>query len=309
MQESYITNNHLRITFNEVGDYLERGQKVPESLFLEFMAELRVSNLLIPGVMYNDDLVFEHLIYDTNSTVIPLYTDDEEYIKHKGLNSEYNPIPNNIDFYIDLINANNYDGIIINLASESFFIPSDLLNNMPCSPIFSVDDNFMGYGPNQLKDIAESTSNDSLINFIRNPSNKNDFDGLIMELTKSTLFNVVRDIDNLEKYSKNGIISREDVGRFELCTAHEDNKEFGMLFTSKNAILNSIDSNSEFYYFYQITVLSEFFDFVLRRDMNGVIINPHLDDFFISRRVLLAFSDIMDNPNFNNGPDYAFLLK
>ena len=309
MQESYVTNNNLRSVFNELGDYLEKGQEPPEDLFVEFLGELRVSNLLIPGIVEGDELISENLTNDAGETVIPLYTDDEEYVKDKGLNSEYDPIPNDIIYYVDLINENNFNGVIINLASEAFFIPTELLNNLSIGPSFSINDNFSGYGPNQLKNIAENTSNDSLVNFIRNSSNDNDFDGLMMELTKSTLLNVIVDDKNLENYSSNGIISREDVGGFEVCNTGNDEENFGILFTSKEAILDTMDPDSEFYYYYQITILSEFFDYVLRSDMGGVVINPGLDDYFIPRSFLLTFSNIMDNPSFKQALDYAFLLK
>ena len=309
MQESYVTNNNLRIVFNELGNYLEKGQEPPEDLFAEFLGELRVSNLLVPGIVEGDELISENLTNDAGETVIPLYTDDEEYVKDKGLNSEYDPIPNDIKYYVDLINENNFNGIIINLASEAFFIPTDLLNNLSIGPTFSINDNFSGYGPDQLKNIAENTSNDSFVNFIRNSFNDNNFDGLMMELTKSTLLNVIVDERNLGNYSSNGIISREDVGGFEVCNTGNDEENFGILFTSKEAILDTMNPDSEFYYYYQITILSEFFDYVLRSDMGGVVINPGLDDYFIPRSFLLTFSNIMDNPSFKQALDYAFLLK
>ena len=309
MQKSYVTNNHLRNIFNELGNYLENGQEPPEELFAEFLSELRVSNLLVPGIVEGDDLIFENLTNDDGETVIPLYTDDDEYVKDKGLHSEYDPIPNDIRYYIDLINENKFNGFIINLASESLFMPVDLLNNLSINQTFSINDNFGGYGPDQLKNIAENISNDSLINFIRNPSNENNFDGLMLELTKSTLLNVIINEKNLGNYSNNGIIYSEDVGGFEVCNTSNEEENFGILFTSKSAILRTMDSNSEFFYYYQVTILSEFFDYVLRSDMGGIIINPGLDDYFIPRNFLLTFSNVMDNPSFKQAIDYAFLLK
>lgn len=48
MQESYVTNNNLRIVFNELGNYLEKGQEPPEDLFAEFLGELRlVTNVFL----------------------------------------------------------------------------------------------------------------------------------------------------------------------------------------------------------------------------------------------------------------------
>ena len=39
---------------------------------------------------------------------------------------EYDPIPNDIGFYLDSVNENDYAGIVINTSSECFFIASDL---------------------------------------------------------------------------------------------------------------------------------------------------------------------------------------
>lgn len=275
---------------------------------MEFMDELRVSNLLVPGFFDGDDLVSATMTSDEGSTVIPLYTDDEEFFKDKDLDSEFNPIPNDIRFYIDAVNENDYDGIVINRLSETFFIPSDLLNNLPVSPNFSINDNFKGYGPDQLKNIAENTSNDSLVSFIRNSYNHDNFDDLMLELTKSTLLNVFVSDENFEKYANDGIVYGEEVEDCQMWDLNDDGELFGMLFTSIGAILKAIDNDSELYYVYQISILSEFFDYVLRNDMGGIIINPDLDNYFIPRSFLLKYSNILDNPSFKQAIDYAFLL-
>ena len=309
MKESYVTNNHLRAVLNELNDFLEKGQEPPEDLFMEFVGELRVSNLLIPGIIEGDELISENITSNEDgSTVIPLYTDDEEFINDKGLNSGYDPIPNDIGFYLDLVIENDFAGVLINISSESFFISSDLLNNLPLNQNFSINDNFQGYGPDQLKNIAENTLNDSMVNFIRNTSNEDNFEGLMLELSKCTLLDVIVSEEDFENYQINGIVSLEDIEGWEVCNTGNDDVSFGILFTSKDAILSTMDVNSEYYYAYQITVLSEFIDYVLRGDADGIILNPGLDDYLISRSFLLTYSNILDNPSFKQAIDYAFLL-
>lgn len=309
MQESYVTNNHLRIVLNELNDFLEKGQEPPEELFMEFVGELRVSNLLIPGIIDGDELISENITSNEDgSTVIPLFTDDEEFVKEKGLNSEYDPIPNDIGFYLDSVNEHDYAGILINISSECFFIASDLLNSLPLNQGFSIQDNFTGYGPDRLIPIAENTPNDSIVNFIRNPSNQDNFEGLMLELSKSILLDVIVSDEDFENYEYDGFISLADVESWEVCTTGDDENTYGILFTSKDAITSTMNQNSEFYYAYQITVLSEYIDYVLRGDGDGIIINPGLDDYLIPRNVLFEYSSILDNPSFKQAIDYAFLL-
>ena len=92
-----------------------------------------------------------------------------------------------------------------------------------------------------------------------------------------------------------------------LTTISTEDIELGVLFTSKNALLDSVDVEDDNYYVYQITVLSEYIDFVLRQDMSGIIINPNLEDYFIPRHTLFNYSSILDNPSFKNAIKYAFL--
>ncbi len=308
MQKSYVTNNHFRMVLNELGDILERGQEPPEELFAEFINELKFSNLLVPGFFSGEDFISENLISDDGTTVIPLYTDDEEYIKDDNVEDQYDPVPNNILDYIEILNNNGGDGVVINPASECFTIPIDLLNNFPLSSGISFNDNFnSGYSPEQLKNIAENATNDSLVSFIRDPSNEENFEGLMFELSKSVLLNEFISDEDFRIYANNGIIILDDVERCALCTISSEYAEFGVLFTSKNAILDSVDVEDDNYYVYQITVLSDFIEFVLRQDMGGIIINPNLEDYFIPRHALFNYSSILDNPSFKDAIKYAFL--
>ena len=310
MKKSYVTNNHFRSVLNELGNYLDKGQEPPEDLFSEFVSELRVSNLLVPGIIDGDEFISENLTSNEDgTTIIPLYTDDDEYLKDKGMDAdEFEPIPNDIRYYVELLNENSGDGLIINLASECFSIPTPLLNDLPLNQGISFQDNFKGYGPDRLINIAKNATNDSFIDFIRNSNDFNNIERLMLEFSKSTLLNVIVSDENLEYYAKEGIIFYEDVGGFELCTSRDEGGEYGILFTSTDAITSTMDEDNEFYYYYQIAVLSEFIDHILRSDMRGIIINPGLDDYLIPRTILFDYSSFLDNPSFKQAINYAFLL-
>ena len=307
MQKSYVTNNHFRRVLNDLGDFLERGEEPPEDLFAAFINELRVSNLLVPGIFEGENFISENIFLEDGLTVIPLYTDDVEYIKDDNVDDQYDPVPNDILDYIEILNDNCGDGVVINPASECFTIPINLLNDFPLNSGITFNDNFNGgYGPEQLKNIAENITNDSLVNFIRNSSNMNNFEGLMLELSKSTLLNSFFSDDDFATYADNGIVLLNEVNKYQLATIIDD-AEAGILFTSKNAMLDGAVDDVNNYYVYQITVLSEFIDFVLRHDMVGIVINPNLEDYFIPRYALFNYSSILDNPSFKNAIDYAFL--
>ena len=307
MQKSYVTNNHFRRVLNDLGDFLERGEEPPEDLFAAFINELRVSNLLVPGIFEGENFISENIFLEDGLTVIPLYTDDVEYIKDDNVDDQYDPVPNDILDYIEILNDNCGDGVVINPASECFTIPINLLNDFPLNSGITFNDNFNGgYGPEQLKNIAENITNDSLVNFIRNSSNMNNFEGLMLELSKSTLLNSFFSDDYFATYDDNGIVLLNEVNKYQLATIIDD-AEAGILFTSKNAMLDGAVDDVNNYYVYQITVLSEFIDFVLRHDMVGIVINPNLEDYFIPRYALFNYSSILDNPSFKNAIDYAFL--
>lgn len=309
MKKSYVTNKHFRGVLNQLGDVLENGEQPPEDLFAEFVNELKFSNLLIPGIINGDELEYQYITYDDGAIILPLYTDDEEYVKDQNIDGGYNPVPYDILYYKDALNENGLDGIIINPASECFNIPIDLLNQFPLNSGITFKDNFNGegYNPEQLKNIAENTTNDSLVNFIRNPENKENFEGLISELFKATLLNVFVSDENFENFANNGIISLYDVNKFQLVTIAEDNLETLILFTNKNYIFEGAPEKGKMFYAYQITVLSKIIEIVLREDMDGILINPNLENYLIPRHALFNFSSILDNPKFKQAFDYAFL--
>ena len=72
----------------------------------------------------------------------------------------------------------------------------------------------------------------------------------------------------------------------------------------------SLDDGDGMNHYYQVTLLDDLIEFILLSDMDGIIINPGLDDYLISREYLLqAYLGLTyDNPSFKNAADYAFIL-
>ena len=297
-----VTNNHFKMLINEVQGYMDKDEDVPQELFIDFVGELKYTNLLLPAIMDGDDLIFENLVSDEDeSSVLGLYTDDAEF--ESNADSEYEAIPNEIEYYVELVNDQDLDGILIDQSSLDFFIGRDLLNNMPFGPEIEIDDDVEGYTPQELYDIAKSTSNDSLVEFIKSGSTK--FEDLMLELKESSLLNVVACDEKIE--SEIGIVPIDDVEDYELCTTGDDADEYGILFTDIAAIN---DTKGEGNFYCQMTLLDDFIDFVLRSDMAGIIINPGIDDYLISREYLIeAFGGLTySNPKFKYAPDYMFVL-
>ena len=302
IMQTGVTNNHFKLVINEVQDYLNKDEDVPQELFIDFVGELKYTNLLLPAVIEGDDLIFENLTSDEDdSTVLPLYTDEVEFDRNYDETSDYEPLANDIEYYVELVCDQEFDGILINQNSQDFFIGRDLLENMPFGPEITIEDDAEGYDPKELLDVAKNAANDSLEKFIK--SGNNQFEALMLELAKATLLNVVASDDDIQ--ADDGIVSIDDVDDFELCTTNDGVDEYGILFTSLDAIN---DTKGEGNFYCQVTLLDDFIDFVLRSDMAGIIINPGLDDYLISREYLIeAFGGLTySNPKFKNAPDYMF---
>ena len=306
MEPTYVTNNHLKAAIQEFQKYLDNDEQPPQDLFIDLMNELRFSNLLIPGKIEDDSLNFENLTSEEDgSTVIPLYTDDDEFIKQNGEDYELDAIACDFDYYLELIEGLSIDGILINSASEEFLVESELLLEYPFISL-EEDDETEGLEAEKLLEIAKSTDNESLLEFIRN--NETQFEALMLELEKACLLNVVGSEESLDEFAKDGIIDADDAGDFDLCTATVDDREYGILFTGTDAISQTKDDDMNCYY--QLALLDEFFEYVLSSDMDGIIINPGLDDYIIPRSYILdAYGGLRySNPEFKKAIDYAFIL-
>ena len=313
MTDYYVTNNHLKNVVDELKVSLKNEEDAPLELIANFICELEVSNLLIPAVEEDDAFAFEHIVsQDDESTYIPLFTDIDEYKKHEIEDSEFSPVAFDFDVYTDLILENELDGIILNVEGNFMPIEKAFIEEMFKMPEIPQDDTVEAYKPEELKDIFENVSNESLLEFIADEDSNDDIERLYVELSNSTLLNLVINDEPLDGFAKEGIIDADDVDGFSLCTIENDDFHLGAIFTDKDAISEAINADSGLFYYGQVTVLSELFDFILRNDMDGVVINPNREDYVIAREDILSQASgieiIVENPVFRDSLDYAFLL-
>lgn len=293
-----VTNNHFKTLINQIDNFYSNNTNPPEDLFINFILELNVSNLLIPVEYDGGNITFPHIVTDEGENLLPLFTDDSEMLKYT---SDFRPLENDISYYIGLVNDLGFNGIIINCESNRFCIDSDLLNHLEVADEISHDH---GFDALKLKEIAESTSNYPLLNFIRNKNNYNNFDELVDIVKRSVLLAVVMVDDDANRQE---IIQRDDAGGFVLLTSRVGSERYALLFTGRDAIKEILDKPDSCYY--QIVNLFEVIRFILMSDMDGIIINKDLEEYYIPRNILLNIfdSDII-NDDFSRASDYAFML-
>ena len=154
----------------------------------------------------------------------------------------------------------------------------------------------------QIQKIADEADNSDLLKFIGDDGDLNE---LMPHLNSSTLFNLI--VTREKPDEKDGIVECDEL---EVCSIDNENGVFALLFTDRENILKSGDFDSNLNYYYQITLLSRFFEFVLRSDMEGIIINPATDSYLIPREAMLVQREFLfDHPSLKRALDYGFTLE
>ena len=297
MNISQITNNNLLQAAYEVKDYLDNGNEPPFEVFLLFIKELEYSRLLIPGVVDEGSISFSTLTSEDDDDFIPLFTSEYEYCKIFDETDAVSPVPIDIRDCIGFLDEGDFRGIVIDAGSLNFPMISEVLRELPLDSIPEISDNFEGYSPEKLKKIADNASNDELLRLMHESE---DFHEFLMELSTSAVLNLLVGEDE----SDDEIISSENL---DVCSIDDENGVFAILFTDKESILKATDFSAPFNYSYQLTAVPEFVEFVLRSDMEGILINPGIDNYLIPREALLIEKEfLIGNPNFKKAMDYAF---
>lgn len=305
---SGVSNKYLGQAIVELKRALENDDNAAEKM-TDFILELKVSNLFIPGIDEGEELVYETFIFEEDDlNVLPLFTSEEEFFKHYDDNSEFKPVSNEFEIYAGI--SDDIDAIVIDPEGESFFVTPEMIEFAAEDFSISYDD-IKARSVNEIRQVYDSVSNESLCQFIRDESNDDDLEGLMAELSGSWLINLVVSETSLDEFADDGIIKADDVDGFSLCVMEDDDSGYGIVFTDKDAISKALDEDGLFYYA-QLTRLSALFEFVLRNDMDGVIINPESDDYLIERSAILAQASgidlVAEDASFKNCLDYAFIL-
>lgn len=291
---------------------LDNDREPSIETIMNLILELKVSRLLAPAVEDEDSYAFEHVESEEDGLkYLPLFTCAEEYEKHAVEGSEYDGLAFDFEAYCDLVLESELDGIIIDMEGEFLPLEREFLNDIKVDFDIEIEEDYDEYEPDELKNIFENITNQSLVRFI-NGDGSDDIEKLYVELSDSTLLNLVVSDTPLDEFAKDGIIYADDVDGFNLCALEDEDIRLGAVFTDKEALLKAADDDSGLCYYGQVTVLSKLFDFILRNDMEGVVINPGSDDYIIARSDILPQASgieiIVENPEFENSLEYAFLL-
>ena len=293
------TNNHLKNSIGQLNNFMRNHNEPPADLGKEFITELRISNLLLPAKIKVEGITFPHLETDEGMVMLPLFTDEEALSRYTR---DFNPVVNDFEYYAMLVAELKFDGIVINPHTDDFFIASEMIRKVP--PMLS-NISKDGYGAEKLKAIADEAENRELLAFISNDDNFNKFDRLSDIMKESCLLNVVACEDSVT----DEVIEKSEVGGFVLSTFTSGDGVYCTMFTGKNAISVTADRSRANYYC-QVSNMIEIFKYVLTTDMEGIIINPGLQEYYIPRNVIIDWIDDEGflNRNLSAANDYAFRI-
>jgi len=298
-----VTNKYLKSSISEISNFYKNNTKPPEDMYLNLLMELKVSELLIPVVFDGEKLSFPNIEVDDGTSLIPLFTSNDELKKYSD---EFESFPNEIAYYIKMVNDFGFDGILIDAGSDEFCIDNVVLNKIPLTRKVESDNAFDGI---KLRDIALSEKNEKLKRFISKDSNFNKFDKLSKILLDSVLLNVVVSEKDLSEFAHDGVIDRNEADTFTLFTKNSGRDHYGTVYTDTDAIV-SFHEDLEFFYYVQVTNKYSVFHFLLSNDLDGIIINPGTDDYYVPRQVILRLlNDDLVNTDFAEATRYAFPIE
>lgn len=298
-----VTNKYLKSSISEISNFYKNNTKPPEDMYLNLLLELKVCQLLIPVVFDGEKLSFPNIEVDDGTSLIPLFTSNDELKKYSD---EFESFPNEIAYYIKMVNDFGFDGILIDVGSDEFCIDNVVLNKIPLTRKVESDNAFDGI---KLRDIALSEKNEKLKRFISKDSNFNKFDKLSKILLDSVLLNVVVSEKDLSEFSHDGVIDRNEADTFTLFTKNSGRDHYGTVYTDTDAIV-SFHEDIEFFYYVQVTNKYSVFHFLLSNDLDGIIINPGTDDYYVPRQVILRLlNDDLVNTDFAEATRYAFPIE
>lgn len=307
-----IKNKHLTYILEHAKLYLDDEEEIPQELLLHLIGELRVSNLLIPAVEKDDEIIFENVLFeDDDTSYLPLFTNIEEFEKHKTDDSEFEALANDFELYLEIVMESSLDGIIIDMEGMCIPFDKEFLTQIPSGEPVTFTGNEDAYDAGELKGIFESVTNDELVDFLENDVSRDELEPLMVQLSNAHLLNAVISDDSLDEFAQDGIISFSDVDGFNLYIIDDDPIRMAMLFTSKAEMADTLkDTDTNFYG--QVTVLTDLFDFILRNDMDGIVINPNSLNHYILREEIISQARgielIAEDEKFRDSLDYAFII-
>ena len=270
------------------------------------LSELKHSTLILAANISHEPFKFAVVNLEENTFGF-LFTDMIEFEKFidDGCESHI------FDFqtYKMMVEGGMVDGFILNPESEAFFIDSDLfslINETPQSE-FNL---FEGYSTSELKDLKNSIDNHGLEEFISDYINYGDYFGLFERISDSTLLTLMLSRDDLEDYACDGVISMKKTIPLAFLYLDEIGGKYATVYTSENKISNV---NTSLNKYSQIVNFLNLVDFIIKDDLDGIIINPNSEHLMIPRYILLRYFEILNqacnDKRLNTAIMHMFLIE
>lgn len=252
-----------------------------------FCMELAYSSFIVPTFPVGE----RRAIYLLDKKAIPLFTDLNEYKKSFEGNACLTPVSYDFDYILSA----NVD-LVINPASENLFMDIDYFRDKAETPYFEYDSPYVGYNCAELELVARKIKNDSLNEFIADPSAIYDYEEFFRLLKKSIILTALY------------LDSTEDVVDFTDAMAPIIIRDDGFMeiFTNIDQVKRGTGT------YVQVVNLAQFFEMAIRFDLEGMVLNPDTDDIRIDREmILLNFEEFRRNydpSKYMQAHNYAFRL-
>ena len=246
------------------------------------------SGLIIAGDVEGDTIDLMTATTDQGDFGL-LFTDMDEYTKMVP-DFKVEPHDHSFETYLGFLKESDLAGFILNIKSEAMILPRDILDEMDNVPNYDFpSDN--SYTPSELKTLKDSINNTELEEFISDPSNIGDYDGLFKRISDSTLLTLRLSREDLKDMVKDGVISMIETGPLGFLHSDKIGGNYATVFTSQEKI-SHVDTPYNKYI--QIVNFSQMTNCLLNDDMDGIIINPNCENILITRNVLLEYSDVLE---------------
>ena len=282
-------------------------EDAPDETYQKLDEEIKHSCLIAPGTVEGDEFNLMTAM-TTGGTLGMLFTDMDEFRKVFP-DFQVNAYPHLFVAYQKMMEKSDMAGYILNIRGQPFVLPRDLIIDMEDIPV--PDHSAEGaYTSEELKKLRDSIDNSPLEDFIKNPDNTYDYEGLFEVISSSTLFTLMLSKMDLKDWEVDGMIALDEKHPAGVLFIEEQAGKYATAYTSEEKIAK-VEVLTQKYS--QIIDFSYMVNFALYDDLDGIIINPRTDNIILTRDVLLEFSALLNktcrNPKLNTATLYMFSME
>ena len=304
-----IRNNHLVDVIHHILDTTEDiiNPEDIDHLYSELMLATLIAPSCSAGLIRGTSL-------NSDKINIPLFTSMEEFNNDfKG--SNIFPVPFELPHYLEFLDDDEIEGIVINPGIDNFFISDKwILEIYEMYPVFNnYWDLKSDFTNKELKEIYNKDTSE-IDSFLDNYMGL-DLGSLVKELSKSVMYTYVASKEDLSKYINEGIIKTSDFGGNGIYTLNDQNIEGCYIYTSPKYFKPTQDFHEKqgWNLFALPTTLELMAKYIIELDLDVLVVNPFHQHIIIFRSDLLKYLNLIIDECGQNiqyiFDDYSFALK